>query len=275
MMKCVVGGCEINYEIIGEGMPVINLHGSTLDMRSMIGCMEPIFENREGWKRIYPDFPGHGRTLGCESIKGSDDVLRVLLDFIDNVIPDTQFALTGLSFGGYIAQGIIHYIPNRVAGLLLIVPRVVSHPGQRNLPKKSVLARDNDLLNKIDSQERAGFEEVAVLQTKNIWNRYVKEISSGVRVADTIFLQRLDPAIDAFSFDVDEEAEIFDRPTLILTGRQDHIVGYQDTWTILERYPHATFAVFDRAGHALQLEQETLFNALVNEWLNRVEETQT
>jgi len=275
MMKCLAGGCEVNYEIIGEGMPVINLHGSTLDMRSMIGCMEPIFENRKGWKRIYPDFPGHGRTPGCESIKGSDDVLRVLLDFIDNVIPDTQFALTGLSFGGYIAQGIIHYIPNRVAGLLLIVPRVISHPGQRNLPKKSVLARDNDFLSKVDLQERAGFEEVAVLQTKNIWNRYVKEISSGVRVADTIFLQRLDPAIDAFSFDMDARAKKFDKPTLILTGRQDHIVGYQDTWTILDRYPHATFAAFDRAGHALQLEQEILFNALVNEWLDRVEETET
>ncbi|MFW9956018.1 MAG: alpha/beta fold hydrolase [Candidatus Thorarchaeota archaeon] len=270
-MRCSIRDCNIYYETFGEGTPIIGLHGSTLDLNSMKGCMEPIFNKRKGWKRIYSDFPGHGRTPGSESIKGSDDVLQVLLDFIDNVIPDTQFVLVGLSFGGYIAQGIAHYIPDRVAGLLLIVPRVISNPRQRNLPKKSVLARENDFLSKLDAQERAGFEEVTVLQTKSVWNRYVKEISSGVRVADTMFLQRLDPAIDAFSFDVDEGAEQFDKPTLILTGRQDHIVGYQDTWTILERYPHATFAVFDRAGHALQLEQEILFNALVDEWLDRVE----
>jgi len=31
--------------------------------------------------------------------------------------------------------------------------------------------------------------------------------------------------------------------------------------------------VLDRAGHNLQIEQEDLFNALVNEWLDRVEDT--
>jgi len=237
--------------------------------------MEPILKKRKDWKRIYPDFPGHGRTPGSESIKGSDDVLQVLLDFIDEIIPDTQFVLVGLSFGGYIAQGIVHYIPDRVAGLLLIVPRVISNPGQRNLPKKSVLARESDFLSKLDAQERAGFEEVAVLQTQSHWNRYLMEIIPGVRVADTIFLQRLQPTIDAFSFDVDEASKKFEKPTLILAGRQDHVVGYQDAWKVLERYPHATFAVFDRAGHALQIEQETLFNSLVNEWLDRVEETYT
>jgi hypothetical protein len=30
--------------------------------------------------------------------------------------------------------------------------------------------------------------------------------------------------------------------------------------------------VLDRAGHNLQIEQEALFNALVNEWLDRVGE---
>jgi hypothetical protein len=34
-----------------------------------------------------------------------------------------------------------------------------------------------------------------------------------------------------------------------------------------------TFAVLDKAGHDLQIEQEKLFNALVNEWLDRVEES--
>ena len=39
----------------------------------------------------------------------------------------------------------------------------------------------------------------------------------------------------------------------------------------MEKYPRATFAVLDLAGHILQIEQESLFNALVNEWLDRVE----
>jgi pimeloyl-ACP methyl ester carboxylesterase len=76
----------------------------------------------------------------------------------------------------------------------------------------------------------------------------------------------------AFSFDVDAVAAPFEKPVLILAGRQDGIVGYRDAWGILENYPRATFAVLDRAGHNLQIEQERLFNALVGDWLERVEE---
>jgi pimeloyl-ACP methyl ester carboxylesterase len=41
---------------------------------------------------------------------------------------------------------------------------------------------------------------------------------------------------------------------------------------LLPSYPRATLAVLDRAGHALGMEQETLFHALINEWLDRVDE---
>ncbi len=49
-------------------------------------------------------------------------------------------------------------------------------------------------------------------------------------------------------------------------------MGYKDAWDILDNYPRGTLAVLDRAGHNLQLEQVELFNCLVNEWLDRVEE---
>jgi pimeloyl-ACP methyl ester carboxylesterase len=160
-----------------------------------------------------------------------------------------------------------------VTGVLLIVPRIVSNPAERTLPKKTVLAKESKLLNELDNQTRKDFEEVAVLQTRSHWNRYEHEILQGVKVADTEFLRRLHPTVDEFSFDVDTLSTKFKKPALILTGRQDHWVGYQDAWKILENYTRATFAVLDRAGHALQIEQERLFNALVNEWLDRVEET--
>jgi len=271
-MRYNFNDCEVYYEMIGEGMPIIILHGSTLDSRSMTGCMEPIFKNRKGWKRIYIDFPGHGQTKGGDWIKGSDDVLQVVLNLIDSIIPNTQFIIAGLSYGGYIARGILYHRFEQVAGLLLIVPRVVSHPSERTLPAKSVIVREEKFLAELDAQSREGFEEVAVIQTQSNWNRYVKEIVSGVELADNQFLERLQPTIDEFSFDVDKLPSRFEKPTLILVGKQDHWVGYKDAWEILENYPRATFAVLDRAGHALQLEQDNLFNVLVNEWLNRVEE---
>jgi pimeloyl-ACP methyl ester carboxylesterase len=59
---------------------------------------------------------------------------------------------------------------------------------------------------------------------------------------------------------------------LIVTGRQDHLAGYKQSWSILDSFPRATFAVLDRAGHLLDVEQPALQKALTNEWLDRVEE---
>jgi pimeloyl-ACP methyl ester carboxylesterase len=75
-----------------------------------------------------------------------------------------------------------------------------------------------------------------------------------------------------YSVDVDALPEPFAAPALIITGRFDSMCGYREAWRILGNYPRGTYAVLDRAGHALAAEQKALYRALVNEWLDRVEE---
>ena len=58
-----------------------------------------------------------------------------------------------------------------------------------------------------------------------------------------------------------------------MTARQDHLCGYRDAWNLLDNYPRATFAVLDRAGHFVNIEQDVLCQALMREWLDRVEES--
>lgn len=268
---CRVGDCEIYYEIKGEGWPIFNLHGFTLDHRSMIGCMEPIFENRDGWKRIYLDLPGHGQTNGGNSVRNSEDVLRLLLDFIDVMTPETRFVIAGLSYGGYLARAITHLRPKQVNGLLLIVPGMVPLPENRTLPERTVFVKDEHLLKSLSAEEREEFESVSVIQTEDQWRRYKEEITVGSQLADRQYLERFDTTDDIFSFEQDMLSTSFGNPTLFLVGRQDQVVGYQDAWKVLENYPRASFAVLDRTGHALPLEQSQLFNGLVNEWLDRVE----
>lgn len=53
MAYCKVGQAEIYYEDIGEGTPILMIHGFTPDHRLMSGCMEPVFRKRDGWRRIY------------------------------------------------------------------------------------------------------------------------------------------------------------------------------------------------------------------------------
>ena len=102
----------------------------------------------------------------------------------------------------------------------------------------------------------------------------VRDVLAEVQRADHAFLARLEAAGPS-SFEVDTQPTLFGGPTLILTARQDHLCGYRDAWDLLDNYPRATFAVLDRAGHFVNIEQDGLCHALMREWLDRVEECES
>lgn len=272
-MKCQLERCTVHYETRGEGKPIILLHGGGPDRRSMIGCMEPILKKRKGWQRIYPDLPGMGRTPAEEWITNSDQMLEIVSGFINAVVPNQYFLLAGDSYGGYLARGIIQRMAGKIDGLLLICPVITANRAKRVLPRHVALVKKGSWSSDLYPKETKMFESFAVVQTPRIFERTRKEILSGLKIADMKFLDRIESHGYTFTFDVDAPSVIFGKPTLILVGRQDSMVGYQDSWKILENYPRATLAVLDRAGHNLQIEQERVFSTLVVEWLDRVEES--
>jgi len=85
---------------------------------------------------------------------------------------------------------------------------------------------------------------------------------------------RADPKRYGFSFDLAAAENSFTKPTLVIAARQDTVVGYRDAWNILEHYPRATFAVVDRATHGWPSESTSLLAALVDDWLERLENTE-
>ncbi|MEK4721342.1 alpha/beta hydrolase [Priestia sp. FSL W8-0524] len=58
-------GMELHYEVVGEGIPTLMIHGFGVDMNVMKGCMEPYFSNNtHSYQRIYLDLPGMGESKG-------------------------------------------------------------------------------------------------------------------------------------------------------------------------------------------------------------------
>ena len=112
---------------------------------------------------------------------------------------------------------------------------------------------------------------MAVMQTRRNWERFRDEVLVGLKLADSAYLERLRREGYALSLDVDAPSSPYKGPVLIMTGRQDTSVGYRDAWNALENYPRATLTVLDSAGHNLQIEQPAVFDALVMEWLERVQ----
>lgn len=99
-MECQVRGITMNYEEIGAGRPLLLLHGWACDNRHMINAFEPLFTKRSGWRRLYPDLPGMGKTRSADWITRQDQMLDVVIDFIDAIAPGERFVVAGTSYGG-------------------------------------------------------------------------------------------------------------------------------------------------------------------------------
>jgi len=270
-MECKLENVNIYYEIYGEGYPILMIHGRPVDHRIMKGCMEPIFETRNNYKRIYFDLPGMGKTKSEKWIKGTDDFLKITIEFVENIIPNQNFIIVSESYGGYLARGLINQMQDLIDGVLFLVPLIIPKTSERTLPKPNILIEDANLIANLNPFESEIFKDVSTVLTQKVWERANEEGMSGIKIADNEFVNETRNKGHAFSTDVDKKIKEFAGPTLFLLGRQDSVVGYQDAWKLLEAYPRATFAVLDKAAHILQIEQENLFNSLVNEWLDRVE----
>lgn len=262
-MKCKLGDITIFYETYGTGRPIVMLPGRPSDHRVMERFMEPLFTQRDGWLRLYPDLPGTGLTPGVDYLATHDQMLDALLAFIDAVIPGQRFVLAGYSYGGYIARGVASRRTALVDGLMLCAPQMKADPTQAHLPPGTMLVEDPALV-----AELGPVADLIVVQSPTVVEA-VREVLAEVQLADHSLQARLEAAGPS-SFEMAPPVP-FSGPTLILTARQDQICGYRDAWDLLDNYPRATFAVLDRAGHFVNIEQDRLCQSLMCEWLDRVE----
>ena len=244
MMFYEIENLKLNYEIIGEGQQVLIFHGLAGHLNTMKTVFEPIFEQKTGYERIYIDLPGMGKSNAPLAFASSDEILKVLLNFIQEIIHQS-FLLIGYSYGGYLARAVTVRKPDIVKGLMLLAPMVIPSRSARNLPEVVWYKK---------------FEEKSSQD-------YMK---SGWIEANEDFLAALDRQY-AVSFNIDKLAKErqFSGPTLTLIGHQDSEVGYEDQLQLLGDYPRSSLAVLDLAGHNLQIEQPHLLKALTKNWLER------
>jgi pimeloyl-ACP methyl ester carboxylesterase len=85
-MEVRVGSVPVHCAEYGNGMPVLALHGAGVDHRELAGALEPVFNEMPHYRRLYPDLPGMGLTPAPVTIASNDDVLDLLLGFIDHLI---------------------------------------------------------------------------------------------------------------------------------------------------------------------------------------------
>jgi pimeloyl-ACP methyl ester carboxylesterase len=251
MPEARVDGVRLDWALHGRGEPLVCLHGLQGDSSHFHGLLPAL---SAAHRTLLFDQRGSGR-----SDKPAGDYTTALLAddtaaLMDHVGFDAAHVF-GVSMGGMIAQELALRHPRRVRSLILGCTRaggptavpVAEHPA-------FAIAYASG---EIPAEERArAFARVTF--TDGYLDAHPEVVE---RLAAARRERPLDPEAFARRRRAIDRHDTFDRlpalrcPTLVLTGRQDRIVAWENSRILAERIPGARLEVLDPAGHLFWIEQ--------------------
>ncbi len=108
-------GLKLQYEIVGEGKPLLFLHG----MGGGIHQIRSVYEETEGIRLIIPGMQGHGESEADWEHYDFDHLGDDIIALMDELGLE-KASLAGISMGAGAALNIAVRFPERVESLLLI-----------------------------------------------------------------------------------------------------------------------------------------------------------
>ncbi len=155
--------------------------------------MERVFASRPGWRRVYVDLPGFGASPASEQIRGSDDVLAVVLELLAEVAGDGPAVLVGQSWGAYLANAAAQARPDVVAGLAMLCPMTVPDRAQRDVPPHpDVRARRRGSATAPTPTICASSARSRWCQDAHHWQFFVESVLPGLQAADPDAVSRIE-----------------------------------------------------------------------------------
>jgi len=261
-------GVTIHYEDVGEGRPLVFVHGWAMSSRVWRFQQELAASCRF----IAMDLRGHGQLTapmdGYAIDDFADDVVALFtsLDLTDAV-------LVGWSMG---VQVVLHAFPalrSRLAGLVLVsgTPKFsAAEDYPFGLPPVEV--KGMGLRLKRDYQKTMGdffrgmFAEGEL--DREQYQRIVHEIVMGGRSPDPEpARQSLKTLADA---DLRPQLGLVDRPVLLIHGARDNICLPAASRYMAERLPLSTLRIIEGSGHAPFMTKPAEFNRMLREFQENI-----
>jgi pimeloyl-ACP methyl ester carboxylesterase len=268
LRSTVVHGSRVNYVEMGEGPPVVLIHG-------LAGCWQNWLENIPHLARrhrvVALDLAGFGESeLPQEEI--SIPGYGRFVDAFMGEIGVERAALVANSMGGFIAAETAISHPSRVEKLVLVSAAGLARVGNRRLAAleraarlfhpatAAVLARREYLVRRPKLRRRILYG--IVRYPERIEPELVYEVASGAGKPG--FLDALAAIGD---YDFRDRLPSVSVPTLIVWGRNDWVVPVSGAYEYEQLIPDARRVIFEETGHVPMLERPARFNALVEEFL--------
>lgn len=259
-------GWRIHFVSLGEGSPVVLLHGFMDTLESWRGNMNLLGQRH---RVVALDMLGFGcseRILQpAYSLKEQS---RVLAEFLD-LQGIERAAIVGHSLGGALAAQFAYDYPNRVerlvledAAVYLRVPRVSSLVGRipRFIPRGMIgLYSMNPVAIKAGLMN--AFGDPSRIEEESIASR-----ARGFRVRDTAeaLMWMLDSPRDS---DLPGSAGQLNVPTLVIWGEKDRVLPMSHGRRLQRDLPNARLVILEGAGHLPHEEMPEKVNQLLDGFL--------
>lgn len=258
-----VGDARLNYEVSGQGQPVVLIHGWALSLATwddQVPALAPRY------RVLRYDLRGYGKSTGHADPSADPDDLRILFDSLGI----RSAHVVGLSLGAQAAQNFAVAFPTRVTSLVLYGAGPM--PGFPAPPEPSAVELFGELVRKhgMDSL-RALF-----MSSDVVWRppgrpdveQWLRKTLAAYEGRD--ILDPRPPSGRVRDATLDEVSRIR-VPTLIIHGDHDFPLVQPLADTLIRRMPNARRLMFNDAGHGVHPVHPQAFNRALIEFFESVD----
>lgn len=253
ILKTRVNGFEVYYEDSGKGVPVVFIHGMGGDSSEWSSFMP---EFSKVIRCIAIDLRGHGKSEKPAQPYTQDMFAGDIAALLDILEIDKAY-YCGISMGGFIAMKSALNYPEKVTGLILIDTAARIPAKSIEVATKWSKAAEKGLKAYIEAEIRDLFHPMFTRRHKDEVEVFAESMRTRERVVET--LQRIEQGYAQKPYDLTKELRNIKVPTLIIHGRDDKVVSYEEAVLTHEEIPNSQLALIPFVGHASILERKDFF----------------
>lgn len=248
---------QLDYELVGEGVPVVFLHGFSFDHRMWNPQVEELARR---FQVIRYDMRGYGTSSIPDGTYSHSEDLAALLTSLSI----EKAHVVGLSLGGAIAVDFAIAHPHRAISLVVVDAAIAGYPRSKGSSAevlKSIARSDG-----IEAARQYWLSPESLLATSLRKADVAQLVGQMVSQYSGWHLLNSDPGHGINPPAIDRLGEI-NVPTLVVVGEQDAADFQQMANALHLGIPDSMKALIPDAGHLPNLEQPEVFNRLLLNFL--------
>lgn len=263
------GAEGVNYVEIGEGEPILFVHG-------IAGCWRNWLENLPYFGRTHRaialDLPGFGDSPMPSWPISMGAYGRLIHDFCERLGIDSVAALVGNSMGGFVGTEAVIEEPERFERLVLISAAGISFAEWQGRPFEAA-----NRIVKAAIPFMSGERRVYWTRPRGRMIAFGRLFRNPNKLRPELLAEQVRPGLQApgfsdaltaiWGYDTRERLLEIEIPTMVVWGLNDQIVPVEGALGYHRLIPRSRLELFERTGHLPMLERPQRFNPLLEEFI--------